>query len=99
MANLTSATEPASQLRVIVYSTGASCGRCQVTCLHLRKRGIAYDLIDLTLEINAPAREYVTDDLGYTEAPVVVVEGEPENNWSGFRPDLIDRLLMGARSD
>lgn len=97
MATSTSPIEPSAQLRVTVYSAGPTCGRCQVTCLHLRKRGIAFDLVDLTLEVNAPAREYVTDDLGYTEAPVVVVEGEPENNWSGFRPDLIDRLLMGGR--
>jgi hypothetical protein len=36
----------------------------------------------------------VIEDLGYTEAPVVVVSDE--DHWSGFRPDQIDRLIKRA---
>jgi hypothetical protein len=32
----------------------------------------------------------VVDELGYTEAPVVVVD--EHDHWSGFRPDQIDRI-------
>lgn len=36
----------------------------------------------------------VVEDLGYSEAPVVVVSDE--HHWSGFRPDQIDRLIKRA---
>jgi glutaredoxin-like protein NrdH len=48
------------------------------------------------LDASAAAREYVTEELGYSQAPVVCVDGEPEHHWSGFRPDLIDRLARTA---
>lgn len=77
---------------VTVYSTGPGCQRCRLTCRHLAARGIRYREVDLTQEANGPVREFLTEDLGYAEAPVVFVDDEPENHWSGFRPDLIDRL-------
>jgi glutaredoxin-like protein NrdH len=85
---------------VTVYSTGAACMRCTLTCRCLSAAGIPFTVIDLTDECNAAHREFVTEDLGYTEAPVVMVDSEPEHHWSGFRPDLIDRLatrLIGAQ--
>lgn len=77
---------------VTVYTTGPRCQRCALTRRCLDVAGISYREIDITQEANAPARQYLTDDLGYTEAPVVMVDGETENHWSGFRPDLINRL-------
>jgi glutaredoxin-like protein NrdH len=44
--------------------------------------------VDVTT--NDAALEYVTEELGYSAAPVVVVDDH--NHWSGFRPDLIDNL-------
>jgi len=79
-------------ISVTVYSTGPRCMRCGLTCRRLDEAGIPFTVIDLTRQENASQREFVTDELGYTEAPVVVVDDEPENHWSGFRPDLIDRL-------
>lgn len=43
---------------------------------------------------NAAAREWVMEDLGYKEAPIVVVNDH--NHWSGFRPDKI--LALKGRS-
>ena len=81
---------------VTVYSTGPSCIRCTMTCRCLQSAGIPFHVIDVTAE--PIARHFVTEELGYTEAPVVIVDDEPQNHWSGFRPDLIDRLAdrLGA---
>jgi glutaredoxin-like protein NrdH len=54
--------------------------------------GIEFADVDLTDPGNALARDYVTSDLGYSQAPVVVVDDN--DHWSGFRPDLIDRLAQ-----
>ncbi|WP_249354088.1 glutaredoxin family protein [Microbacterium sp. 2FI] len=79
-----------------VYTTGIRCQRCRLTRIRLEELGVPYREIDLTDDANRAAREFVTDDLGYSEAPVVVVDAEPENHWSGFQPDRIDRLAGGA---
>ena len=85
---------------VTVYSTGPACMRCTLTCRRLTAAGVRFTVVDLAEDSNADARDFLTDDLGYAEAPVVVVDDEPEHHWSGFRPDLIDRLAasIGARS-
>lgn len=77
---------------VTVYSAGPGCPQCKQTFEHLKRRGLSFTDVDLRAEV--AALEYVTDELGYTQAPVVVVDDEPENHWYGFRPDLIDRLIL-----
>lgn len=85
-------------LSVTVYSTGPTCMRCRLTYRKLDDTGIPYRIIDITDPANTAAREYVTEDLGYTEAPVVTVDGEPQHHWASFRPDLIDHLATNARA-
>ncbi|MGN8552092.1 UNVERIFIED_CONTAM: glutaredoxin family protein [Microbacterium sp. SLM126] len=80
-------------MTVTVYSAGPACPQCTATFRHLETRGIEFTKVDIR-EVES-AREYVTDELGYSQAPVVVVDDEPENHWYGFRPDLIDRLVAG----
>jgi len=75
---------------VTVYST-PECQQCKMTYRTLERAGIGYEVVDLTQ--NEAAREWVTDDLGYSQAPVVVVDADPEHHWSGFRPDRIKRLI------
>jgi glutaredoxin-like protein NrdH len=75
---------------VTVYSTGPSCIRCTMTCRCLQSAGIPFHVVDVTTE--PTALQFVTEELGYSEAPVVIVDEEPQHHWSGFRPDLIDRL-------
>jgi len=77
-------------LSVTVYTTGSSCMRCTMTCRCLQSAGIPFRVIEVTAE--PAALEFVTEELGYTEAPVVVVDDDPQHHWSGFRPDLISRL-------
>lgn len=80
--------------RVTVYSTGPSCIRCTMTCRCLQSAGIPFEVVDVTVD-NA-ALQFVSDELGYSEAPVVIVAGEPPHHWSGFRPDLIAQLAVPA---
>jgi glutaredoxin-like protein NrdH len=51
----------------------------------LDRAGIAYDEVDLTQ--NPAALEYVTEDLGYSQAPIVQVDDQ--THWSGFQPQKI----------
>ncbi|WP_113718101.1 glutaredoxin family protein [Arthrobacter dokdonensis] len=75
-------------MNVTVYSK-PGCQQCRFTCRSLDHAGIAYDVVDLTT--NAAALEYV-QDLGYSQAPVVVVNDH--DHWSGFNPTEIERLKL-----
>lgn len=72
---------------ITVYSK-PRCVQCTATYRALDGAGIAYRVVDLT-EV-AEALEYVTEELGYEQAPVVVVDDR--QHWSGFRPDKIAEL-------
>jgi glutaredoxin-like protein NrdH len=74
---------------VTVYSK-PDCAQCAMTLLALDRAGVPYAVVDLA-EDDA-ARAYVVGELGYTAAPVVVVDGDPEVHWSGFRRDRIAAL-------
>jgi glutaredoxin-like protein NrdH len=76
-------------LTVTVYST-PNCVQCRMTYVALDKAGIGYTVVDVAA--NDDAREYVTGDLGYSAAPVVVVDQDPDNHWSGFRREKIAAL-------
>lgn len=77
---------------VSVYTTGPECIRCVLTKRVLAEKGVRF--LEVDIRSNDAAREYVVDDLGYTEAPVVVVTDE--DHWCGFRPDRIDALAKRA---
>lgn len=84
-------------LTITVYTTGPGCGRCLVTKRALDKEGITYR--EVNIRENPAAREYVTEELGYSEAPVCVVEdGAGEDHWSGFRPDEIARVAAARNA-
>jgi glutaredoxin-like protein NrdH len=67
-----------------VYSK-PNCVQCTATYRALDGSGVEYQVIDLTT--SAAALEYVMEELGYSQAPVVVVD--EHDHWSGFRPDKI----------
>jgi len=74
---------------VTVYST-PNCQQCKMTYRALEAKGIAFEVVEVAE--NPAALEFITDELGYSRAPVVVVDQEPQNHWSGFRPDLVENL-------
>lgn len=82
-----------SQSVITVYSK-PRCVQCTATYRYLDARGIEYQVVDLTESEAALA--YVSEDLGYSAAPVVVVDDQ--NHWSGFRPDRIDLIGTEATS-
>lgn len=94
---------------ITVYTTGPACIRCTLTKKLLDEQGISYTEIDI--RENEAAREYVVDQAGFTEAPVVEVRRSETLNcpdpsrvdtttiWSGFRPDLIADLAAGTIHD
>lgn len=77
-------------IKVVVYTTGDACMQCKLTKDVLDAVGLRFVDYDLTDPANASAREYVTDDLGYSSAPVVVVDDY--NHWAGFQPERIREL-------
>jgi len=72
---------------IIVYTT-PNCQPCRMTKIALDNQDITYRVVDLTRTPAALA--YVQDELGYTSAPIVVIDDH--NHWAGFRPDLIALL-------
>lgn len=93
-------------MSITVYSSGLTCIRCRLSIDVLDKAGVAFDVVDIRTDRRA--HEYVTQELGYSQAPVVVVTDAPaghhphqdsaptkREHWSGFRPDRL-RALAGA---
>ncbi|RFA17754.1 glutaredoxin-like protein NrdH, partial [Subtercola boreus] len=72
-------------MMITVYSK-PNCVQCIATYRALDRKGIVYQVVDLTE--SAAAMEYVTQELGYSQAPVVVVD--EHDYWAGFRPDKIE---------
>jgi len=73
-------------MTVTLY-TKPACVQCNQTKKAFDKKGVSYEVIDVTKDENA--YNYVTS-LGYMQAPVVVAG---EDHWSGFRPDKIQDLI------
>lgn len=77
-------------LAVTIY-TKPHCVQCDATKRELRKRDVTFAEVDITEDPGS--LEYISGELGYVQAPVVVVEdGTGEDHWSGFRPDCIKRI-------
>jgi len=80
-------------MTITVY-TKPSCVQCDATYRALDAAGLVYEVVDVTE--NAAALAHVTEDLGYMQAPVVVVDDLGQ--WSGFRPDEISRIAKALAS-
>jgi len=74
--------------RITIYTTGPSCGKCHMTKLMLDAKGILYN--EVNINEDPAAAEYVTAELGYSTAPVVVVDDD--DHWCDLRPDHIERI-------
>ncbi|OAT22654.1 glutaredoxin-like protein [Buttiauxella gaviniae ATCC 51604] len=72
-------------MRIIIY-TRNDCVQCHATKRAIESRGFTYELINLDL---TPEAADELRALGFRQLPVVVTEQE---SWSGFRPDMINRL-------
>lgn len=82
---------------VTIYTTGPTCSRCTMTKTACERAGVEYR--EVNVRDDAGALAYI-EDLGYTEAPVVVAEdGTGEDHWCGFRPDQIKRIARAHLND
>ena len=72
-------------MRITIY-TRNDCVQCHATKRAIESRGFTYELINLDL---TPEAADELRSLGFRQLPVVVTEQE---SWSGFRPDMINRL-------
>ena len=70
-----------------VYSK-EDCMQCNFTKKWLNEHGIEYEEFDV--EEDEEALNYIKYDLGYQAVPVVVT---PTENWYGFRPDKLAKLV------
>ena len=73
---------------ITVYTTGPACMQCRLTKTALTTAGLDFEEIDLRQ--SPAALEYVQDELGYTQAPIVVIDDQ--DHWAGFQPDQIPRI-------
>lgn len=78
-------------MTVTVY-TKPSCVQCTATYRALNAKGIEFEIFDVSVDDKALQ---TVKDLGYLQAPVVIVDDE---HWSGFRPDKIDELAAKLAS-
>lgn len=72
-------------MRITIY-TQNDCVQCHATKRAMESRGLAFEMVNVDHEPEA------ADELramGFRQLPVVVAG---ETKWSGFRPDLINRL-------
>ena len=74
-------------MSITVY-TKPSCVQCNATYRALDSKGIRYNIVDMSQDEEALE---MMKNMGYLQAPVVIV-GEKEDLWSGFRPDKIADL-------
>ena len=81
-------------MSITIY-TKPGCFGCRKTAEKFTEAHVAFTEVDLT-QVPA-ALEYVTEELGYSQAPVVVVDDE--FHWSGLDPANIDRAIGFIRQE
>ncbi|EPR9026362.1 glutaredoxin-like protein NrdH [Cronobacter dublinensis] len=72
-------------MRITIY-TRNDCVQCHATKCALERRGIAFDTINLDEQ---PEAIDTLREQGFRQLPVVMAD---DMSWSGFRPDMINRL-------
>ncbi|AUU86685.1 glutaredoxin-like protein NrdH [Leclercia adecarboxylata] len=78
-------------MRIIIY-TRDNCVQCHATKRAMESRGVSFELVNVDQVADAAERLKAQ---GFRQLPVVVAG---EMSWSGFRPDLINRLPQAAQA-
>ena len=78
-------------MRIIIY-TRADCVQCHATKRAMESRGYTFELINLD---NDPQAVEALRAQGFRQLPVVITDSL---SWSGFRPDMINRLGPAQRA-
>lgn len=83
---------PASTSAEYTIYTKPVCSQCDETKAYFDRKGITYQAVDIT-EVPV-ALEYITQELGYFQAPVVVNNADDEDHWAGLRCDKLVQAAM-----
>lgn len=79
-------------MTVTIYTKPAGCFGCTKTKQKFTDAGIAFTEVDVAS--NPAAFEYITEELGYSQVPVVVYDKDnTEDHWSGLNPDKIAKVI------
>ena len=84
-------------MNATVYSLPA-CVQCTSTYKAFNRKDIPYTSVDVSEDPEAHA---LTKELGYMQAPVVVVrnaEGEVQDHWGGFNPEKITAFALAVKA-
>ena len=80
-------------MTITVY-TKPACFGCGKTHEKLTDAGVSFIEVDITDPANTAALEYISEELGYAQAPVVVYEREGSvNHWAGLNLDKINEII------
>ncbi|GAA1359240.1 glutaredoxin family protein [Arthrobacter koreensis] len=78
-------------MTITVY-TKPGCSPCKLTIGKFKTAGLDPQVVDIS--VTPAALEYITEELGYAQAPVVVYERDgSEDHWSGLNPDKINQVI------
>jgi glutaredoxin-like protein NrdH len=79
-------------MTITVYLKPSGCFGCDKTKQKFTEAGVEFTSVDITT--NPGALEYITEELGYSQAPVVVYEKDgSEDHWSGLNPVKIAQVI------
>lgn len=75
---------------IIIIYTRNDCVQCHATKRAMESRGVAFEMVNIDQQ---PEAADILRAQGFRQLPVVVAG---ETSWSGFRPDMINRLAAQA---
>lgn len=79
-------------MTLTIYTKPAGCFGCTKTKQKFSEAGVLFQEVDVTT--NPAAFEYITEELGYSQVPVVVYDKDgTENHWSGLNPGGIEQII------
>ena len=71
--------------------TKPGCPNCDKTKAYFDRKGVTYQAVDIT---ETPAAvEYISEELGYAELPVIV-SADGTDHWSGIRMDKLTQAAL-----
>ncbi|MBL5901071.1 glutaredoxin-like protein NrdH [Lelliottia amnigena] len=78
-------------MSITIY-TRNDCVQCHATKRAMESRGVEFEMVNVDL---VPEAADALREQGFRQLPVVIAG---ETSWSGFRPDMINRLQTQAAS-
>jgi glutaredoxin-like protein NrdH len=80
---------------ITVY-TKTVCQQCTATKRKIKKEGMELYLREINVDHDEAGAQFLRD-AGYTQAPVVITSFGDE--WTGFRPDLVEAFAQRAQEE